>query len=210
MNIVLHHLKPSYMSTQEVTPSDIYLQEKVTFNEGKHYLIRAQSGHGKTSLLNFLYGESYAYNGTIIYNGEEHPKNLFSYRRNKLSYLFQDLKLFPTLTAMENIQLKNRITSYFSKEQIDDLFEEIGLAHKRKALLSTLSLGQRQRIAFLRALAQPFEVLLLDEPFSHLDNANTMILKEILQRELSQRGASLLLTSLEANTLLNYDKVLNL
>jgi len=66
MNIVLHHLKPSYMSTQEVTPSDIYIQEKVTFNEGKHYLIRAQSGHGKTSLLNFLYGESYAYNDSGI------------------------------------------------------------------------------------------------------------------------------------------------
>ena len=76
--------------------------------------------------------------------------------------------------------------------------------------MATLSLGQRQRVAFLRALAQPFEVLLLDEPFSHLDEANTHVLCQILEEECTQRGATLLMTALETNTLLNYDQILQL
>lgn len=210
MELVLRHLKPTYMEEAELHPSDIYLREEVVFAPAKRYLIRAQSGRGKTSLLSFIYGDRDTYKGTITYDGVACPKDLFSYRRNKLSYLFQDLRLFPSLTAKENIQLKNRLTGYFSSEQVSQLLERVGLAHKVDTPLAALSLGQRQRVAFLRALAQPFEVLLLDEPFSHLDEANTHLLCKLLQEECSQRGATLLMTSLEVNDLLNYDQVLQL
>ena len=210
MELVLRHLKPTYMEEAELHPSDIYLREEVVFAPGKRYLIRAQSGRGKTSLLSFIYGDRDTYEGTITYDAVARPKDLFSYRSNKLSYLFQDLRLFPSLTAKENIQLKNRLTGYFSSEQVSQLLERVGLAHKVDTPLAALSLGQRQRVAFLRALAQPFEVLLLDEPFSHLDEANTHLFCELLQEECSQRGAALLMTSLEVNDLLNYDQVLQL
>ena len=210
MELVLRHLKPTYMEEAELHPSDIYLREEVVFAPAKRYLIRAQSGRGKTSLLSFIYGDRDTYEGTITYDGVARPKDLFSYRSNKLSYLFQDLRLFPSLTAKENIQLKNRLTGYFSSEQVSQLLERVGLVHKVDTPLAALSLGQRQRVAFLRALAQPFEVLLLDEPFSHLDEANTHLRWELLQEECSQRGATLLMTSLEVNDLLNYDQVLQL
>ena len=210
MELVLRHLKPTYMEEAELHPSDIYLREEVVFAPAKRYLIRAQSGRGKTSLLSFIYGDRDTYEGTITYDAVARPKDLFSYRSNKLSYLFQDLRLFPSLTAKENIQLKNRLTGYFSSEQVSQLLERVGLAHKVDTPLAALSLGQRQRVAFLRALAQPFEVLLLDEPLSHLDEANTHLLCELLQEECSQRGATLLMTSLEVNDLLNYDQVLQL
>ena len=210
MEIRLHQLRPSYMEQTELTPSDIYLREEVVFAPAKRYLIRAQSGRGKTSLLSFLYGESSAYEGTITYDGVAHPKDLFAYRRHRLSYLFQDLCLFPSLTAKENIQLKNRLTGYFSSQQLSELLARVGLAHKQDTPVATLSLGQRQRVAFLRALAQPFEVLLLDEPFSHLDEANTHVLCQILEEECTQRGATLLMTALETNTLLKYDQILQL
>ena len=210
MELVLRHLKPTYMEEAELHPSDIYLREEVVFAPAKRYLIRAQSGRGKTSLLSFIYGDRDTYEGTITYDGVACPKDLFSYRRNKLSYLFQDLRLFPSLTAKENIQLKNRLTGYFSSEQVSQLLERVGLAHKVDTPLAALSLGQRQRVAFLRALAQPFEVLLLDEPFSHLDEANTHLLCKLLQEECSQRDATLLMTSLEVNDLLNYDQILQL
>lgn len=210
MEIHLHQLRPSYMEQTELTPSDIYLREEVVFAPAKRYLIRAQSGRGKTSLLSFLYGERDSYEGTITYDGVAHPKDLFDYRRHRLSYLFQDLRLFPSLTAKENIQLKNRLTGYFSSQQISELLARVGLAHKQDTPVATLSLGQRQRVAFLRALAQPFEALLLDEPFSHLDEANTHVLCQILEEECTQRGATLLMTALETNTLLNYDQILQL
>ena len=210
MEIRLHQLRPSYMEQTELTPSDIYLREEVVFAPAKRYLIRAQSGRGKTSLLSFLYGERDSYEGTITYDGVAHPKDLFDYRRHRLSYLFQDLRLFPSLTAKENIQLKNRLTGYFSSQQISELLARVGLSHKQDTPVATLSLGQRQRVAFLRALAQPFEALLLDEPFSHLDEANTHVLCQILEEECTQRGATLLMTALETNTLLNYDQILQL
>lgn len=210
MKIKLQHLKPTYMSGDEIPSSDIYLQPEVIFEQGQRYLIRAQSGQGKTSLLNFIYGASFSYDGKITYNEMFNKKEVLRYRIDKLSYVYQDLRLFPTLTAFENIILKNKLTHYKTEAQINSLIERVGLSHKRDTLVQTLSLGQRQRIALLRALCQPFEVLLLDEPFSHLDDSNTTILREIIEEELQARNASLLLTSLEDNNFFQYNKKLNL
>ena len=198
------------MSGDEIPSSDIYLQPEVIFEQGQYYLIRAQSGQGKTSLLNFIYGASFSYDGKITYNEVFNKKEVLRYRIDKLSYVYQDLRLFPTLTAFENIILKNKLTHYKSEDQINSLIERVGLSHKRDTLVQTLSLGQRQRIALLRALCQPFELLLLDEPFSHLDDSNTAILREIIEEELQARNASLLLTSLEDNNFFHYNKKLNL
>ena len=198
------------MSGDEIPSSDIYLQPEVIFEQGQRYLIRAQSGQGKTSLLNFIYGASFSYDGKITYNEVFNKKEVLRYRIDKLSYVYQDLRLFPTLTAFENIILKNKLTHYKTEDQINSLIERVGLSHKRDTLVQTLSLGQRQRIALLRALCQPFEVLLLDEPFSHLDDSNTTILREIIEEELQARNASLLLTSLEDNNFFQYNKKLNL
>ena len=210
MKIKLQHLKPTYMSGDEIPSSDIYLQPEVIFEQGQRYLIRAQSGQGKTSLLNFIYGASFSYDGKITYNEVFNKKEVLRYRIDKLSYVYQDLRLFPTLTAFENIILKNKLTHYKTEDQINSLIERVGLSHKRDTLVQTLSLGQRQRIALLRALCQPFELLLLDEPFSHLDDNNTAILREILEEELQVRNAGLLLTSLEDNNFFHYNKKLNL
>ena len=198
------------MSGDEIPSSDIYLQPEVIFEQGQRYLIRAQSGQGKTSLLNFIYGASFSYDGKITYNEVFNKKEVLRYRIDKLSYVYQDLRLFPTLTAFENIILKNKLTLYKTEAQINSLIERVGLSHKRDTLVQTLSLGQRQRIALLRALCQPFELLLLDEPFSHLDDSNTAILREIIEEELQARNASLLLTSLEDNNFFHYNKKLNL
>ena len=198
------------MSGDEIPSSDIYLQPEVIFEQGQYYLIRAQSGQGKTSLLNFIYGASFSYDGKITYNEVFNKKEVLRYRIDKLSYVYQDLRLFPTLTAFENIILKNKLTHYKTEDQINSLIERVGLSHKRDTLVQTLSLGQRQRIALLRALCQPFELLLLDEPFSHLDDSNTAILREIIEEELQARNASLLLTSLEDNNFFHYNKKLNL
>ena len=77
-------------------------------------------------------------------------------------------------------------------------------------LVETLSLGQKQRTAIIRSLCQPFDFLLLDEPFSHLDESNIEILTSILNQELDYQNAGFIMTTLNNEYLFNYDKILNL
>jgi putative ABC transport system ATP-binding protein len=208
MIIELRNLKPQYMSESEVAGSDIYLQPSVVFERGRKYMICARSGHGKTSLLNFIYGSNLYYDGVIDYH--EPVSSPFDLRLRKLSYLFQDLCLFPELTALENVQIKNSLTEHKSEAEIEAMLDALLPASKKHQPLRTLSLGQRQRVAAVRALCQPFEFLLMDEPFSHLDHETAQQVAAMTLREVEAQGASLLLTSLDPTDLFPFDCTLRL
>ena len=208
MIIELKNLKPQYMSESEVAGSDIYLQPSVVFERGRKYMICARSGHGKTSLLNFIYGSNLYYDGVIDYH--EPVSSPFDLRLRKLSYLFQDLCLFPELTALENVQIKNSLTEHKSEAEIEAMLDALLPASKKHQPLRTLSLGQRQRVAAVRALCQPFEFLLMDEPFSHLDHETASQVAAMTLREVEAQGASLLLTSLDPTDLFPFDCTLKL
>jgi len=197
------------MSEDEVTTSDIYVQKSVVFEKAKQYLISANSGNGKTSILNFLYGVNFDFTGRILYNGLT-VDDVFSLRKTKISYVFQDLKLFQELTVLENIRIKNDLTNQKSIDEICFWLEQVSLGHKINSLVKHLSLGQKQRVAILRALCQPFEVLLLDEPFSHLDSDNIKIVSNIVKQEVEANKATLIMTSLEESEVFTFDKTLNL
>ncbi len=207
-SICLSNLKPIYMSEEEIASSDIYLQENVVFEKGKKYMIRASSGRGKSSLLNFIYGSIFNYDGSISYPIP--VKNSFELRQDCLSYVFQDLKLFSELSLMENIRLKNELTNHKTETEIEEWLRMAQLDYKKDSPVKTLSLGQRQRAAILRALCQPFQFLLLDEPFSHLDKKNTALFVSIILSEIEKQDAGIILTSLDKELLFEYDHVLNL
>lgn len=210
MTIELRNLKPTYMSEPEVAGSDIYLQPSVRFEQGKKYMICARSGHGKTSLLNFIYGSNLHYDGQIIFTPHSSFLTPHSLRLRHLSYLFQDLRLFPELTALENVQIKNSLTGHKSDADIEAMLDALLPAGKKHQPLRTLSLGQRQRVAAVRALCQPFDFLLLDEPFSHLDHETAQQVAAMTLREVEAQGASLLLTSLDPTDLFPFDCTLKL
>lgn len=182
------------MSEAEILPSDIYLQRDLSLHSGEYYLIHAPSGKGKSSLLNFIYGINLQYDGEITI---DHLAADFSLRISGISYLFQDLRLFPELTAMENILLKNQLTDFKNIPEIEDLLFRFSLLPKRNEPVQNLSLGQRQRIALIRALCQPFRFILLDEPFSHIDLKNKEIATEIILQEVEKQQAGIILTSLQ-------------
>lgn len=198
------------MSDAELSTSDIYLRPQVSFQSGKTYLVNAQSGRGKSSLLNFIYQCSSQFSGTIKYQQKEETKTTTQLRRSYLSYVFQDLKLFPQLSVWDNIQLKNKLTHYKSSQQIQDMLKHADLHHKINQSVATLSIGQQQRVAIIRALCQPFHFLLLDEPFSHLDEHNSRLMSALISQEVQQQKAGLIVTSLDPINYFHYHHQFNL
>lgn len=192
------------MSEADFSASDVYGNPELILESGKKYLICAESGHGKSSFLNFIYGVSHQYHGEVFMP----VKSTTELRRSHLSYVFQDLKLFPELTVADNINLKNRLSNFASDAQIDEWLAALEIQHKCNEKVGVLSLGQQQRVAIVRALCQPFDFLLMDEPFSHLDPANRDRIAGLLEGELNKRNAGLLLTSLTSDSSFKYDKTL--
>ena len=131
-------------------------------------------------------------------------------RTRSLAILPQELCLFPELTVMENIDIKNRLTSTKTTARIIDMLARTGLSGKLHEPVGRLSLGQRQRVAAVRAVCQPFDFLLLDEPVSHLDETNNRILASLLQEEADERGAGIISTSVGNPLLLDNAEVMRL
>ncbi|MDR3133211.1 MAG: ATP-binding cassette domain-containing protein [Prevotellaceae bacterium] len=192
-------MKPHVFAGPEMSGSDVWGRE-VCFERGKVYLIAAGSGKGKSSLFDFMYGRRGDYAGEILFDGKNagtlNPDRKKELRRSHLGIVFQGFRMFPELTAMENVTIKNRLTNYKTKRQIEEMFEQLDLSAKINASVALLSFGQKQRVAIIRALCQPLDFLLLDEPFSHLDEANYTVACRLIAGEVKKQQAALLLTSL--------------
>lgn len=211
--IKLCNVVPEIFAQRENLRSDVWNTE-VCFERGKSYLIEAESGTGKSSLCSYLYGQRGDYRGSILFDNKTieplSTNQWCSIRKSELSILFQDLRLFGELTALENIEIKNRITNTHSITTIKGWFEELGIIDKLNTRADRMSYGQQQRVALIRALCQPFDFLLLDEPISHLDDRNSDIMRDIISREAKRTGAGIIATSIGKRINLEYDKCLQL
>lgn len=183
--------------------------------QGEYIKIKAPSGTGKTTLIHTLYRLRNDHEGTVLFDNKSATdlteQELAVMRQQKLSIIFQDLRLFPNLTARENIELKRVLQApYHPAEMIDVMAAELGVTHILAQKAGLCSYGEQQRVAIIRALMQPFDWLIMDEPFSHLDNANISKAADLIQRECAKRNAGLLVTDLEHDTNFTYTKELNL
>ena len=211
--IELQQTLPEVFAGRDSIISDVW-HRQVAFQRGKTYLVEAVSGTGKSSLCSFIYGYRKDYQGIICFDGEN-VKNFsvsrwVEIRKRSLSMLFQELRLFPELTAWENVQLKNSLTGRCKRKQIEDWFSRLGISDKWDQQIGKMSFGQQQRVAFVRALCQPFDFIFLDEPVSHLDDGNGKIMADILHEEAEKQGAGIIVTSIGKHIPLNYDRVLSL
>lgn len=188
-------------------PSDVWAQT-LRFTPGEKVLFRAASGKGKSTFLHILYGLRDDYEGTVTWNGtilrKASKTQLASWRQNELSIVFQDLRLFEQMTVEENILIKSSLTETVSTEQARDWLQRLGLKDKWHQPAETLSYGERQRVAIVRSLVQPFKWLLLDEPFSHLDQGNIAGCISLIRERIREQQAGLLLADLEDNDWFDY------
>lgn len=211
--IRLECVTPNVFAERGDLVSDVWQQE-LALERGRTYLVEAASGTGKSSLCSFLYGYRNDYSGRILFDGEDirrfRQARWVDIRQRHMSQLFQELRLFPEMTAMENVLIKNQLTGSLSSGTIEDWFERLGIAACRDKKLAHMSFGQQQRVGLMRALAQPFDFLLADEPVSHLDEDNSRTMGEIMMEEARRQGAALIMTSIGKHIHMPYDKVLKL
>ena len=206
--IELKKVQPHVFRGRDLAQSDIWGNE-VSFKKEKFYLIEANSGTGKSSLCSFLYGYRNDYEGDILFDNEN--AGLFpisrwvELRKHHIALLWQELRLFPELTAWENIQIKNKMTGFQTDLQIAQWFDMLGIGDKRDALIGRMSYGQQQRVALIRTLCQPADFILADEPISHLDEQNSRLMADLLTQEAKRQGAGVITTSIGKRLELNYD-----
>ncbi len=212
--IMLDHLMPVPLEERlSQNESTQIWNKKLAFSEGEWIKITAPSGTGKTTFMHILYALRFDYTGNVILN-QQNIRNLTAdelsaIRKQKLSVIFQDLKLFPHISARENIELKRVLQEPFcSAERMEEMAATLGISAILEQSAGICSYGEQQRIAIVRALMQPFEWLIMDEPFSHLDLANKKIAAALIAAECKKRNAGIIMTDLDDDDLFPYTRKL--
>ncbi len=200
MQLTIRNLLPAYFEEERKGTSEIWGKD-IIFRKGEMTKIIAPSGSGKTSLIHFLYGMRNEYHGEILYNNEPvkklTPEELSLYRKDHISIVFQDLRLLPEQIVRENLEIKRQLQPFHPAEKIEEMAGRLGIGSKLDAKSRNCSYGEQQRVAIIRSLLQPFDFLLLDEPFSHLDNNNAQKAMDLMMEEAQARGASIIFADLE-------------
>ena len=184
----------------------------LVLNKGEYIFIQAPSGTGKTTLIHILYGLRKDYEGEVKWGSHTLKTTdnevLANLRTNNISVIFQDMRMFPELTAWENIDIKRRLTNTVSEAQAKEWLDRLGLEDKKDSMGNTLSYGEQQRVAIVRALLQPFEWLLMDEPFSHLDHANIKKATSLIDEVVKKHNAGMILADLDENNFFPYTQTI--
>lgn len=204
---------PHVFSGQDDLKSEVWNAD-ATFEKGKTYLVEAESGKGKSTFCSYILGYRHDYEGRVLFDNDDTKqykvRQWTEIRKRHTAYLFQELRLFPELTAWENVEIKNNLTHYKEKEEITGWFERLGIADKLDSKVGKMSFGQQQRVAMIRALTQPFDFILADEPISHLDDRNSQIMADIMLEEARRQGAGVIVTSIGKHMDIKYDKIYRL
>ena len=204
MRIELNHVVPYPLPKEVIQSSDVW-DTKLCFKPNSANLVSAQSGMGKSTLLHLLYGMRKDFSGNLSIDGKDSStlsrEDWINIRKTSISLLFQDLRLFPHLTALENINLI---------PVVEEMADQLGITPFLHQSVVTLSHGQRQRVALVRALRKPFQLLLLDEPFSHLDEVNQSKASSLIKGLVQINGASLILSTLGSVPEIPFDQTYSL
>lgn len=164
-------------------------------NKGEFVVVAGASGAGKSTILNILGGMDTVSSGQVIVDNNEiskySQKELITYRRYDIGFVFQFYNLVQNLTARENVELAIQISK--NPLDIDKVLDSVGLANRKNNFPSQLSGGEQQRVAIARAIAKNPKLLLCDEPTGALDyNTGKAILK-LLQDTCRKKGVTVII-----------------
>jgi putative ABC transport system ATP-binding protein len=195
----IRDLKKSYAEPSG-NPLVIIDIPRLDIGAGEQVVLRGESGGGKTTLLHLISGIVTADSGSIKLDGME--LNKFSesardrIRADKMGYVFQTFNLLPGFTALENVRLGMTFArKKMNLERAKDLMNRVGLAERMNYMPNQLSVGQQQRVAVARALANKPRLLLADEPTANVDPANQNRIIELIQEVCREDVVAILLVT---------------
>ena len=172
----------------------------LSLETGAFACVMGASGSGKSTFLHLAAGLLTPDAGTVTVAGREltalSDREATCFRRRHIGLVFQDFNLVQSLTARENVALPLLLDGAEPNwNEIDSLFEKLGIAARRDALPATLSGGERQRVAIARAWATHPDVILADEPTGNLDSPAARSFCAVLQRMNEEEGRTILMVS---------------
>jgi ABC-type lipoprotein export system ATPase subunit len=213
MHLQIRDLLPTYFDVSRKSTSEIWGKDLV-FDKGEMIKIVAPSGSGKTSLMHFIYGMRNDYSGKIFYGDRDTrpfvAEDFAQHRKDHISIVFQDLRLFPEQTVAENLEIKRQLNPFHTVDKAREMAERLGIGSKMQNKARICSYGEQQRVAIIRALMQPFDILLLDEPFSHLDTENSQKAMSLMLEEAEARRACIVFADLERIDYFPYTRLYHL
>lgn len=156
----------------------------LVFEDGKSYMLLGASGCGKSTLLNMIAGILSPERGTIEIAGEEmsskSQKEKDKFRINKIGYIFQDFKLIPEMSVIDNINILR--LEKVDTSAADEVLESLGILDKKHKKVKNLSGGERQRVAIARAIVKKPDIILADEPTGNLNFAiGEAVIKQLIE-----------------------------
>lgn len=178
----------------ELTKACVVINRQTILNEidleavqGESVAIMGPSGSGKSTLLSVLGGMrrprdgNYHFRGRDVYS--EGRPDLVTFRGSKIGFVFQDFKLLPHLTLMENVMVpvEHLATNMSSTQRAAELFEQLGIEGLQRRFPHQVSGGQAQRCAIARALIRDPELILADEPTGNLDDESAAVVMDVLK-----------------------------
>lgn len=204
--LLVRDLKFSYHKTPVL--------QNVSFSlrAGENLSVIGESGSGKSTLLKLIYGEYDLDSGTVFWKDQEilGPKYNLVIGYDFMKYVAQEFDLMPFITVSENIG--KHLSNFYpqaKEKRIKELIEVVELQEFENTKVKLLSGGQKQRVALARALAKQPEILLLDEPFSHIDNFKKQSLRRSLFQYLKVKNISCIVASHDKDDVLGFsDKVI--
>lgn len=170
---------------------------------GRSAALLGESGSGKSTLLHLVAGLDVPDSGELVVDGQSSLSmsagDWNQLRRNRLSLIFQQYHLVPTLTVLDNLQLQARLSQRLDPAFRDHLIDRLGLGELIRRLPHQLSGGQQQRVAIARALLHRPALVLADEPTGNLDEATSERVMGVLVELVRETGSSLLMVTHSAH-----------
>ncbi|WP_040214553.1 ABC transporter ATP-binding protein [Clostridium polynesiense] len=166
-----------------------------SISKGEFVIIAGASGAGKSTILNILGGMDTPTSGKIMVEGEDisayNEKELITYRRYDVGFVFQFYNLVQNLTAIENVELASQVSK--NPLDIEKVIADVGLTDRKNNFPSQLSGGEQQRVAIARALAKNPKLLLCDEPTGALDYETGKSILKLLQDTCRNTGMTVVI-----------------